>query len=224
VRQPLSKILLPILDKKFKHQVEQVKDLILSETNIKGIEYITDTAGFIKKKVKPNFKVLGAKVGKDMKAVAEAIGNLTQEDIEKLESEGNIQLPIHHSPPITQYSLLGTDVEIIAQDVPGWQVANLGKLTVALDVTITTGLKQEGIARELVNRAQNLRKTMGFEVTDKINVLISCTSIIWEAVNNNLSYICAEILAESIVLDSELNEGELVEIDGNEILIAISKI
>jgi len=95
---------------------------------------------------------------------------------------------------------------------------------VALDVTITTGLKQEGVARELVNRVQNLRKSLGFEVTDKINVRISCTSIIWEAVNNNLSYICAEILAGSIVLDSELNEGELVEIDGNEILIAISKI
>ncbi len=224
VRQPLSKILLPILDKKFKHQVEQVKDLILSETNIKGIEYITDTAGFIKKKVKPNFKVLGAKVGKDMKAVAEAIGKLTQEDIEKLEKEGNILLTTGNSLLTSHHSLLTTDVEIIAEDVPGWQVANLGKLTVALDVTITTGLKQEGIARELVNRAQNLRKTLGFEVTDKINVRISCTSIIWEAVNNNLSYICAEILAEGIVLDSELNEGELVEIDGNEILIAISKI
>jgi len=224
VRQPLSKILLPILDKKFKHQVEQVKDLILSETNIKGIEYITDTAGFIKKKVKPNFKVLGAKVGKDMKAVAEAIGNLTQNDIEKLEKDGNILLTIGNSLLTTHHSLLTTDVEIIAEDVPGWQVANLGKLTVALDVTITTGLKQEGIARELVNRAQNLRKTMGFEVTDKINVRISCTSIIWEAVNNNLSYICAEILAESVILDNELNEGELALIDENEILIAISKI
>jgi len=224
VRQPLSKILLPILDKKFKHQVEQVKDLILSETNIKGIEYITDTAGFIKKKVKPNFKVLGAKVGKDMKAVAEAIGNLTQHDIEKLEKEGNILLTTGNSLLATHHPLLTTDVEIIAEDVPGWQVANLGKLTVALDVTITTGLKQEGIARELVNRAQNLRKTMGFEVTDKINVRISCTSIIWEAVNNNLSYICAEILAESVLLDDELNEGELVLIDENEILIAISKI
>ncbi len=126
VRQPLSRILLPILDKKFKHQVELVKDLVLSETNIKGIEYITDTSGFIKKKVKPNFKVLGAKVGKDMKAVAEAIANLTQEDITRLEDGGSIQLTTHHSP-LTQYALLTTDVEIIAEDVPGWQVANLGK-------------------------------------------------------------------------------------------------
>jgi len=209
---------LPILDKNFKHQVEQVKDLILSETNIKAIEYITDTAGFIKKKIKPNFKVLGAKVGKDMKAVAEAIGNLTQDDIAKLEDEGSIQLLTTH------YSLLTTDVEIIAEDVPGWQVANLGKLTVALDVTITTELKQEGMGREFINRVQNLRKTLGFEVTDRINVMVKCPPYIWDALNNNLSYICAEILAESIVLDNELNEGELVEIDGNEILIVISKI
>jgi isoleucyl-tRNA synthetase len=217
VRQPLSKILLPILDKGFKQQVEQVKELILSETNIKGIEYITDTAGFIKKKIKPNFKVLGAKVGKDMKAVAEAIGNLSQDDIEKLENEGSIQLTTH-------YSLLTTDVEIIAEDVPGWQVANLGKLTVALDVTLTGELKQEGISRELINRIQNLRKTLGFEVTDKINVRIKCPPLIWDALNNNLSYICAEILADTITLDNELDNGELVQIDENEIMIAISKI
>ena len=224
VRQPLSKILLPILDKNFKHQVELVKELILSETNIKSIEYITDTAGFIKKKIKPNFKALGAKVGKDMKIVAEAIGNLSQDDIAKLENDGNIQLTIPHSPLTTHYSLLTSDVEIIAEDVPGWQVANLGKLTVALDVTITDELKQEGISRELINRIQNLRKGKEFEVTDKINVNLSNHSFISKAVNNNLSYICAEILAERIVLDNELNEGELVEIDGNEILIAISKI
>ena len=217
VRQPLSKILLPILNKKFKGQIEQVKDLILSETNIKGIEYITDTAGFIKKKIKPNFKALGAKVGKDMKIVAEAIGNLSQDDIAKLENDGDLLLP-------TQHLINLTDVEIIAEDVPGWQVANLGKLTVALDVTITDELKQEGISRELINRIQNLRKGKEFEVTDKINVKLSNHPFISKAVNNNLSYICAEILAERIVLDNELNEGELVEIDGNEILIAISKI
>lgn len=217
VRQPLSKILLPILDKNFKHQVDQVKDLILSETNIKGIEYITDTAGFIKKKIKPNFKALGAKVGKDMKIVAEAIGNLSQDDIAKLENDGDLLLASQHLINIT-------DVEIIAEDVPGWQVANLGKLTVALDVTITDELKQEGLSREFINRAQNLRKESGFEVTDRINVRIKCTPVIGEAINNNLSYICAEILSDSILLDNELNEGELAEIDGNEILIAISKI
>jgi isoleucyl-tRNA synthetase len=216
VRQPLSRILLPILDKNFERQVEQVKDLILSETNVKAIEYITDASGFIKKKIKPNFKALGAKVGKDMKVVAEAIGNLSAEKIAQLETEGAIELTTHHT-------LLITDVEIIAEDVPGWQVANLGKLTVALDVTISNPLKQEGLARELVNRVQNLRKTSGLEVTDRINVRIKCADYIWEAVNNNLSYICAEILADSILTDNELTEGEKTEIDGNEILIAISK-
>ncbi|HWZ16196.1 MAG TPA: isoleucine--tRNA ligase [Mucilaginibacter sp.] len=218
VRQPLSKILLPILDKHFKHQVEQVKELILSETNIKNIEYITDTAGFIKKKVKPNFKALGAKVGKDMKAVAEAITSLNQEEISKLEEDGQILILD------TRYLILATDVEIIAEDVPGWQVANLGKLTVALDVTLTDELKQEGISRELINRIQNLRKGKEFEVTDKINVRLTNHPFISTAVNNNLSYICAEILADSISLDNELKEGELALIDENEILIAISKV
>jgi isoleucyl-tRNA synthetase len=218
VRRPLGKILLPILDKGFKLHVEQVKELILSETNIKDIEYITDTAGFIKKKIKPNFKALGQKVGKDMKAVAEAINNFTQDDIAKLETEGVVNVLDN------KYLIQASDVEIIAEDVPGWQVANLGKLTVALDVTITNELKQEGIARELINRIQNLRKGKEFEVTDKINVRISDHPYISEAVKNNLSYICAEILAESIMLDSQLNDGELVTIDGNEIFIVISKV
>jgi isoleucyl-tRNA synthetase len=218
VRQPLSKILLPILDKNFKKQVEQVKELILSETNIKNIEYITDAAGFITKKVKPNFKALGAKVGKDMKAVAEAITNFSQEDITRLEAEGSILILD------TKYLILAADVEIIAEDVPGWQVANLGKLTVALDVTITNELKQEGISRELINRIQNLRKAKAFEVTDKINVRISDRPFISEALKNNLSYICAEILADSVVLDNQLNDGEITTIDENEIIIAISKI
>jgi isoleucyl-tRNA synthetase len=217
VRQPLSKILLPILDTNFKLQVEKVKELILSETNIKDIEYITDTAGFIKKKIKPNFKALGAKVGKDMKDVAAAINAFSQEDIAGLDANGSILILDG------RYSILTSDVEIIAEDVPGWQVANLGKLTVALDVTLTNELKQEGISRELVNRIQNLRKAKEFEVTDRISVRISDHELLREAVKNNLSYICAEILADSLVLDNELNEGEKVEIDGQEILILISK-
>src|SRR4051812_34244284 len=218
VRQPLSKILLPILDKSFKLHVEQVKDLILSETNIKDIEYITDAAGFIKKKVKPNFKALGVKVGKDMKDVASAITNFSQDDITKLETEGSIAVLDN------KYAIQTEDVEIIAEDVPGWQVANLGKLTVALDVTITSELKQEGISRELINRIQNLRKGNDFEVTDKINVRLTNHPFISNAVKNNLSYICAEILAADIQLDNELFEGEKTTIDDNEIVIAISKV
>ncbi|MEO6851636.1 MAG: class I tRNA ligase family protein, partial [Mucilaginibacter sp.] len=189
VRQPLSRILLPVLYKKFKQQVELVKDLILSETNIKAIEYITDASGFIKKKVKPNFKALGPKVGKDMKAVAEAITNMSPDALKAFEETGRTIFEIGNS----KFEIELTDVEIIAEDVPGWQVANLGKLTVALDVTITNELKQEGISREFINRVQNLRKDKGFEVTDKINIRYKTDSpIIIEALNNNLSYICAE--------------------------------
>src|SRR6201999_4056569 len=202
VRQPLSRVLLPILNKNFKHQVEQVKDLILSETNIKDIEYITDAAGFIKKKVKPNFKALGAKVGKDMKVVAEEITSMGQDAITQLETEGSIMVLD------CKYSIQTSDVEIIAEDVPGWQVANLGKLTVALDVTITSELKLEGTSRELINRVQNLRKDKGFEVTDRINVKVTNAPFIGEAVNSNLSYICAEILADNILLNNELKEGD----------------
>jgi isoleucyl-tRNA synthetase len=220
VRQPLSRVLLPILDKNFKHQVEQVKDLILSETNIKDIEYITDASGFIKKKVKPNFKALGPKVGKDMKVVAESITNMDQDALKRFEESGIAKLEIGSST----FEIEIADVEIIAEDVPGWQVANLGKLTVALDVNVTDNLKQEGISRELVNRIQNLRKGKDFEVTDKINVRLRDHVLINEAVRNNLSYICAEILADSVQLDNQLNEGETVIIDENEILIAITKI
>jgi isoleucyl-tRNA synthetase len=218
VRQPLSKILLPILDKGFKAQVDQVKNLILSETNIKDIEYITDTAGFIKKKIKPNFKALGAKVGKDMKLVADVINNFTQEDITQLETEGSINILN------AKYLIINADVEIIAEDVPGWLVANLGKLTVALDVTLTDELKEEGISREFINRVQNMRKNAGFEVTDRITVIVSAPAVIEQAVNKNLLYICAEILADGITFDNQLTEGEKHTIGEHELIIAINKV
>jgi len=221
VRQPLGRTLLPILNKNFRHQVELVRDLILSETNIKDIEYITDASGFIKKKVKPNFKALGPKVGKDMKAVAEAITNMSQDALNKFEESGFTKFEIGNST----FEIELSDVEIIAEDVPGWQVANLGKLTVALDVNITSELKQEGISREFINRVQNLRKEKGFEVTDKINVRYRTDSLlIREAVQNNLSYICAEILADTVQFDDQLAESDIVIIDENEVLIAITKI
>ena len=217
VRQPLGKALIPVLDKTFKARVEKIKDLILSETNIKDIEYITDTSGIISKKIKPNFKALGPKVGKDMKIVAEALNTLTQQEISRFENEGKIELRS------TAYQVLVEDVEILAEDVPGWQVANLGALTVALDITITEDLKQEGISRELVNRIQNMRKDQGFEVTDKIRVQVKDHPYISEALKNNLSYICAEILANSLELVNELNEGELVSIDEHNLMILIIK-
>lgn len=217
VRQPLSRALVPVLDKKFVKQAKLVKDLILSETNIKDLELITDTEGIIRKKIKPNFKALGTKVGKDMKQIATAISQFSQEDILKLEIDGSIAIPD------TRYVILLSDVEIIAEDVPGWQVTNMGKLTVALDVTLTDELKQEGISRELVNRIQNLRKELDFEVTDKINVQATNHPYIAKAVENNLSYICAEILADSFKLDGDLENGEKVEIDNTELTILITK-
>ena len=219
VRQPLNKILLPVLDSSFQQKVEKVKELILSETNIKNIEYISDTAGIIKKKAKPNFKALGAKAGKYMKDVAGFINSLDQQQLSDFENSGTI----YFVKDDFSLNISIDDVEVIAEDVPGWQVTNIGKLTVALDVTVTNELKQEGISRELVNRIQNLRKELGFEVTDRIDVTATEHPYISEAVRNNLSYICAEILADSFDLSNDLNKGEKVEIDEQELLISITK-
>ncbi|MDA9555570.1 isoleucine--tRNA ligase [Pelobium sp.] len=219
VRQPLSKILLPVLDKTFENKVEKVKELILSETNIKEIEYITDTTGIIKKKVKPNFKSLGKKLGKDMKLAADLISNFNDSQIQEFEQTGVADVTINN----TNYTILPEDVEIIAEDVPGWQVTNLGRLTVALDVTITQELKEEGIAREVINRIQNLRKDLGFEVTDKINVTLEYNSSIAKAVDNNLSYICAETLATTLEMSDKLTPTDTIEIEDNKLMISIKK-
>lgn len=218
VRQPLAKVLIPVLDDNFKDKVELVKDLILSETNIKEISYITDAAGFIKKKVKPNFKALGAKVGKDMKLVTEVINNMSQEDLAKFEKEGA------YSIPDTSYSILLSDVEIIAEDIPGWQVTNMGSLTVALDINITTELKQEGLSRELINRVQNLRKELNFEVTDRITVSLQQDNLITPAVLQNKQYICTEILADDILLSEKPLNGNKIVIEDVELEILIAKI
>jgi len=218
VRQPLNKILLPVLDNSFQERVEKVKDLILSETNIKDIQFITDTTGIIKKKIKPNFKALGSKVGKDMKLVSAKINALSTEELAKLESDGEILLAD------TPYTIQLSDVEIIAEDVAGWQVANLAKLTVALDIHISEELKQEGLSRELVNRIQNLRKDKGFEVTDRIRVLVSKDADIESATNENLSYICTEILADSLSFEESLTTGDSIDIDGKELNVLIEKI
>lgn len=218
VRQPLNKILLPVLDNSFQERVEKVKDLILSETNIKDIQFITDTTGIIKKKIKPNFKALGSKVGKDMKLVSAKINALSTEELAKLESDGEILLAD------TPYTIQLSDVEIIAEDVAGWQVANLAKLTVALDIHISEELRQEGLSRELVNRIQNLRKDKGFEVTDRIRVLVSKDADIESATNENLSYICTEILADSLSFEESLTTGDSIDIDGKELNVLIEKI
>ena len=219
VRQPLAKILIPVLDQQLADRIELVKDLILSETNIKDIEYITDTAGFITKKIKPNFKALGPKVGKSMKQVAEAITNLDQQSISTLESTGEIEISVQDQ----KFTISSADLEIIAEDIPGWQVSNMGKLTVALDVTVTPELKQEGISRELINRIQNLRKELGFEVTDRISVEVQKHDLIATALTQNKEYICSEILADDIILADNLVEGNKTVIDDVELQILLIK-
>ena len=217
VRQPLAKVLIPVLDDSFQIKVDLVKDLILSETNIKAIEFIKDTAGFIKKKVKPNFKALGAKVGKDMKLVSEAIANMAQADLAEFEKKGSFVIPQ------TPYTIQLADVEIIAEDIPGWQVTNMGNLTVALDVTITSELKQEGLSRELINRIQNLRKELNFEVTDRIKVSLQNHNMITEAVVHNKTYICTEILANDIVFIENIANANKITIEDVELQILITK-
>lgn len=217
VRQPLQKALIPVLDEGFEKKVERVKSLILSETNLKEISYIKDTEGFIKKKIKPNFKILGSKVGKDMKEVAAEISGFGQEQISELEKNGSIILKTG------SYTISMDEVEIIADDIPGWLVNVMGKLTVALDVHISEELRLEGIAREFINRIQNLRKDKGFEVTDRINVMVAENEFIKDSINHNLNYICAEILANKIEFVNELTIKERVEINEKEINISIEK-
>ncbi|NOZ46578.1 MAG: isoleucine--tRNA ligase [Chlorobi bacterium] len=223
VRQPLNKIMIPILSKKMQEHIEAVKSLILSEVNVKEIEYISDTAGVLVKKIKPNFKTLGPKYGKTMKIIASKISAMTQENIVQFEKEGRF----YFNNGEEKIELFKEDVEILSEDIPGLLVAHDGKLTVALDITITEELRQEGIAREFINRIQNFRKESGFDVIDKIMLSIQKHDLINEALNNNKNYICTEVLATSLELVDHINEkeGKQVEIDNNiKTLIKISKI
>ncbi len=208
VRQPLQKILLPVLDESFQVQVEGVKDLILAEVNVKDIEYITDTSGIIKKKVKPNFKTLGRRLGKHMKTAAQAINSFTQEDIQTLESTGKYILQAGDD----QFELTVEDFEIMTEDIPGWLVANDGALTVALDVNLNDALLAEGMARELVNRIQNIRKDQDFNVTDKIKIQVEQQAAVQTAVEQFGDYIKSEVLATDLDLVAELAKGEVLEL------------
>jgi len=222
VRQPLEKILIPSLSGDFEQKISKVADYILSETNVKNIEFITDTHGIVKKKLKPNFKSLGKKVGKDMSLVKQALENSNQDDIQRLENDGFIIVVGNNGEEFTIN--LNDDVEVFAEDIPGWQVTNLGSLTVALDVTISEELKQEGISRELVNRIQNLRKELNFEVTDRIKVSLQNDNLVASAVAKNKDYICAEILADEFELTDTVNNANKIVIDDVELSISVTKI
>lgn len=215
VRQPLQKVMIPVLSSTMKEQFEKVEDIIMSEVNVKEIEYLTADNSFIKKKIKPNFVALGKKMGAKMKAVSAALAQFTQEQIGQFEKETVYNLLIENET----VPLYLTDVEIVSEDVPGWMVTNKGAVTVALDVTVTPELQDEGNARELVNRIQKIRKESGFELTDRIAVQVSDEEKLRSSVTQFKSYICAEILADNLDLVPQLNDG--IEVEINDILIKV---
>jgi len=219
VRQPLKKVLIPVLNSGMKTQLEKVSDLIRSEVNIKEIEFLDADNEFIHKKIKPNFVLLGKKLGTKMKAVNGALTKFTQQDIGKLEKEGKIQIPIEGE----NLEIILEEVEISSEDVPGWMVASKGSLTVALDVTVTPELEREGNARELVNRIQKIRKDQEFELTDRINVQIGGAQTLEETIREYNYYICAEILADKLDLVAELTNGTLIEVNDVPLTVFVTK-
>ncbi|MET1258734.1 isoleucine--tRNA ligase [Flagellimonas sp. DF-77] len=219
VRQPLKKIMVPVLNDAQRLEIEAVSELIKSEVNVKEIELMDDASGILVKQIKPNFKVLGPKFGKDMKSVAAAIGALGQEDIQKIEQEGEISLDLENKNIKLQFS----DVEITSQDIEGWLVASAGPLTVALDITIDDALKNEGIARELVNRIQNLRKESGFDVTDKIDLKILKDGKVERAIESNVAYIKSETLTEDLDIEEQLEDGTPIVFDDVKTKLFIKK-
>jgi isoleucyl-tRNA synthetase len=210
VRQPLQKIMVPAMDAAFKQRLEHIKDLILSEVNIKEIEYLEADNAILVKGIKPNFKALGPKIGANMKALAAAVSSMDQAQIRTVETEGKISLNLGQ----TEFELILADVEITSQDIPGWLVSSYNGLTVAMDITITEALKKEGIAREFVNRLQNLRKDSGLDVTDRIVVSVDADELTLGAILDFKSYICSEILADSLTPSEGMLEGTEIEIEG----------
>jgi isoleucyl-tRNA synthetase len=215
VRQPLQRVLIPVLNPAMQEQLENVEDLIKAEVNVKNLQYLSGADGFIKKRIKPNFVALGKKLGPKMKAVTAALGAFSQEDISKLEKDGQITLRIDNESLILEIS----EVEITSEDIPGWVVAGKGTLTVALDVTITPELAQEGNAREFVNRIQKIRKDNGYDLTDRILVKVADVPALKDSLTQFNDYICAEILADSIELVKEPAHG--TEIEVNDILLKV---
>ena len=220
VRQPLQCIMIPVVDEDQKRHIEAVKDLIMSEVNVKEVRFVEGASGVLVKKVKCDFKKLGPKFGKQMKAVAAAVSEMSQEAIAELEKNGKYTFQLDGGEAVVE----ATDVEIFSEDIPGWLVANEGKLTVALEVTVTEELKREGIARELVNRIQNIRKSSGFEITDKINIVLSKNPDTDGAVNEYNTYICNQVLANSLTLADEVADGTELNFDDFSLYVKVAKL
>ncbi len=220
VRQPLQKIMIPVLNNTQREEILAVAELIKSEVNVKEIDLIDEASGILVKQIKPNFKVLGPRFGKDMKAVANQVNQFGQNQIKELEQEGKISIEINGK----SITLQPHEVEISSQDIEGWLVANSGSLTVALDITITDELRNEGIARELVNRIQNLRKDSGFEVTDKIEITIQNHSFLGSAIEKNATYIKTETLAKTLQVVERIENGLDIKFDDVETKLVIKKV
>ena len=215
VRQPLARIMVPVPDKFFREKFEAVRDLILAEVNVKEVEYIDDTASILVRKIKPNFKTLGPRYGKLMKEISNAIARFEPQEIVAFENTGTHKIDINGQ----QITLTSEDVEIISEDIPGWQVANDGKLTVALDITVSEDLRNEGIAREFVNRIQNIRKESGYDVTDKITVYIEDLEFVHEAVKRHAAYIGSQTLATTVNLTKSFSDNNIREVEIDEVVV-----
>lgn len=220
VRQPLAKILIPVLDKKIQKQFELIKNLVLSEVNVKEVEFIHDTTGLITKKIKPNFKTLGKKYGSQMKEISNTFLSFTQEQIFNIEASEKYTIHLMSGDVVINHE----DVEITSEDMPGWLVAVDGKLTLALDITVSDALRKEGVARELVNRIQNLRKDCKFEVTDKIRIFLQPLQEIVDALKDYSDYICNQTLALEIVLQDNIPQATSIEWDEGTIDIKVEKL
>ena len=220
VRQPLQCIMIPVVDEEQKRHIDAVKDLIMTEVNVKEVRFVEGASGVLVKKVKCDFKKLGPKFGKQMKAVAAAVAGMSQEAIAELEKNGKYTFQLDGGEAVVE----AADVEIFSEDIPGWLVANEGKLTVALEVTVTDDLKREGIARELVNRIQNIRKSSGFEITDKISIVLSKNPNTDDAVNEYNTYICNQVLANSLTLADEVADGTELSFDDFSLYVKVTKL
>ena len=221
VRQPLHVLMVPVLDEHQKESIEAVKQLILNEVNVKDMKFVDNTAGILVKRIKPDFKKLGPRYGKIMKALAAAIQQMSQEDINAFEKAGTFTLQVDGQEAVLERA----DVEIISEDIPGWLVANEGRLTVALDITVTDELKKEGLARELVNRIQNLRKSSGFEITDKVNITLASSAEMDGAVEAYQEYIKSQVLANNLVVTAEpISDATSLDFEDFTLAVKVEKI
>ncbi len=220
VRQPLQAIMVPVMDAHQQESIEAVKNLILNEVNVKELKFVDNAAGILVKRIKPDFKKLGPRYGKIMKSLAAAIQSMSQEDILAFEAAGTFTLNVEGQDATIER----TDVEIISEDIPGWLVANEGRLTVALDITVTESLRKEGLARELVNRIQNLRKSNGYDITDKINVTILSTDEMDDAIKEFNEYIANQVLAVSVeITEHAISDATVLDFEDFNLSVRIEK-